>query len=74
MGSNALLYMRSSRTFLVIYYIRSRAVNALGTVGVVLLGGSTEDTSLTRVADPGIMEAVAAGALKRLLFRMGWPR
>jgi hypothetical protein len=63
--------MRSSRTFLVICYIRSRAVNALGTAGVVLLGGSAGDASLTRAADPGIMEVMAAGALKRFLFRIG---
>jgi hypothetical protein len=66
--------MRPSRTFLVIYYMESRAVNALGTAGVVSLGGSTGDASPTRAANPGIMEVVIVGALKWLLFRICWPR
>jgi hypothetical protein len=52
----------------------SKAVNALGTAGVVSLGGSTGNTSLTRVASPGIMEVVVVGVLKRFLFKIGWSR
>jgi hypothetical protein len=74
MGSNALLYIRFSRIFLIICCMGSRVVNALGMAGVVSLGGSTEDASLTRVAGPGIMEVVAAGVLKKFLFKISWSR
>jgi carbonic anhydrase len=62
--------MRPSRTFLIICCMESRAVNALGMAGVVSLGGSTGDASLTRVVGPGIMEVVTIGVLKRFLFRI----
>jgi hypothetical protein len=41
---------------------------------MVLFRRSTRDASFARTAGPGIMKTVAAGVLKWLLLRAGWPR
>jgi hypothetical protein len=56
--------MRPSRVFLIVYYIRSRAVNTLGMTGMVSLGGSTGDALFARIAGPGIIKIVITRVLK----------